>query len=237
MKNNNNWDKWAKYALFGLLAVLLLLLVVIPAVEILLGYAGNFLFDYINKHPVGVFIVVCVLGFIVWCMYQKPIQKPIEIIRDPEPTMTDYETIVKTIYAAAKNICDSLGLVAARSYADLYVDEADRILQWENVWGMKYKLRKQRSTTNFDKAFAIEAFQNEIESVMRKYNPSKLAKHYYPYGGVLKSTVQVADIEDGNAFVYIYVVLAMTDTYFVQKANDERDDVAETEAETDDTDF
>lgn len=234
--NRFDWKKWAKYSIIGLLAVCLIFWVVIPAVEIIGINVLNFLFDYIQEHLFGVFIAACVLGFIVWCAYQRPTKGP-EPERDVKPTMTDYETIVKTIYAATKNVSESLGLVPARSYADLYVDEADRILQWENVWGMKFKLHKQRSTTNFDKAFAMEVLQNEVESVMRKHNPSKLAKLYYPYGGVLKSTVQVADIDDGNAFVYIYVVLALTDTYFIQKANDERDDVAETEADTDDTDF
>lgn len=236
MNSNFNWHKLLKVLLFGLLAVVAVLYIVLPLLNNVGMRVGDLLIAAIGKYPFGAFIVACIFGLIIWGARQKPPQTPI-VGKDPKPTMNDYQTIAKTIFVVVKNIGETFGFAPVRGYTDIYVDEADRILQWENVWGMKFKLLKQRCTNSIDLALALQAFQQEVDSVLENYNPSKLSKIKYPYGGTLKSIIQIADMDDGNAYVYLYAVLVTSDTYFKQKAENERNDVAKTVADTEDNDF
>ncbi len=234
---NNNWNKWAKYAIIGLLAAALLLWVVIPASEILLGHAGNFLFSYIEKHLVGVFFVTCIIGFVAYGAYKASLAPaPASLKTMPKPTMQDYFKVLETVRPAVAEVASALGLAPIDSHTDMAADGPERILQWGKVWGFKYKARKLAATTNIDVEQARRVIQAQVATVLDRDNPSKLTETNYNYYGQLVPIIQIHEVKDNDAYVYIYVVMA-SDTYFKQKEAEERASTIRTEADTDDSDF
>lgn len=138
-KQWKNWERFAKYAGISLLAALLLLWVVIPAAEIILGHAGNFLFNYIEKHPMGVTIVGAIIGFITYGMLHPKAEESEEKLS--KPTMEDYNTALKTIRLAMREVASALELAPIESHTNIAADpDEGRIVSWERVWGMKYSL-------------------------------------------------------------------------------------------------
>lgn len=237
MKNNKNWDKLAKYAMIGLLATVLLLWVAIPAAEIILGYVGNFLFDYIDKHPVGVFIVVCIVSVVLYMVYKASIAPPPASAKAmPKPTLQDYFKVLETIRPAVAEIASTLGLAPIDNHTDMAADGAERILCWGKVWGFRYKARKLSSTANIDVEQACRVIQAQVATVLDRDNPSKLTEINYNYYGQLVPVIQIAEVKDGDAYIYIYVVMA-SDTYFKQVEDEKRASTLHTETDTNDKDF
>ncbi len=235
MKNNDNWQKWAKYAIIGLVAVVLLLWAVIPAAEIILGHAGNFLFDYVGKHPVGVALIGCVIGFIAYAATRPQPEAPSG--KDlPMPTMSDYFKILETIRPAVAEIASTLGLAPIDCHTDMAADGAERILKWGKVWGFKYKARKLAATTNIDVEQARRVIQAQVATVLDRDNPSKLTETNYNYYGQLVPVIQINEVRDDDAYIYIYVVMA-SDTYFKQVEAEKRDNTLHTQADANDADF
>lgn len=239
MKKKINWNKAAKYAMFGLLAAFLLLGIVIPAAEIILGRVCNFLLDYLYEHPLLFLIIIGVVIYIGWkvfeeCTYQPP--EPPKPVQLPEPTESDYFAALPTIRAALAEVADSLGLAPITSSTDMAVDRDERILTQNGYWGLVYKAKKKPGIT-FDTALAMRVLQAQIKTVLERDNPSRLSAISYNDNGVLKPVFQVADVDDGDVFVKFYIVTA-SDVYFRQKHYDEeRRDTIKTEADADDTDF
>ncbi len=232
---NNNWNKWAKYAMIGLLAVALLLWVVIPAAEIVLGHMGGFLSDYIDKHPVGVFIAACVLGFVAYAATRPKAEAPSGKCL-PMPTISDYFKILETVRPAVAEIASSLGLAPIDNHTDMAADGAERILRWGKVWGMKYKARKLSATTAIDVDRAKRVIQDQIKTVLDRDNPSKLTETNYNYYGELVPVIQVAEVKDDDAYIYVYICMA-SDVYFKQVEAEKRASTLHTQTDADDTDF
>ncbi len=234
---NNNWNKWAKYAIIGLLAAALLLWVVIPVAEVILGHAGNFFLDYVNKHPVGVFLVACIIGFVAYGAYKASLAPdPAPLKTMPKPTMQDYFKVLETVRPAVAEVASALGLAPIDSHTDMAADGPERILQWGKVWGFKYKARKLAATTNIDVEQARRVIQAQVATVLDRDNPSKLTETNYNYYGQLVPVIQISEVRDDDAFIYLYVVMA-SDTYFKQKEAEERGNTLHTEEDADDTDF
>lgn len=233
MKNNKNWNTWTKYAMVGLLAAILLLWIVIPAAEIILGHAANFLFGYIEQHPVGVFIVACIAGVVLYLAYFTT--PPIPAKAMPKPTSQDYFKILETVRPAVAEIASTLGLAPIDNHTDMAADGPERILQWDKVWGLKYKARKL-TTANIDVEQACRVIQAQVGTVLDRDNPSKLSEINFNYYGQLVPVIQIAEVKDDDAFIYIYVVMA-SDTYFKQKEAEKRASTLHIQTDTSDGDF
>ena len=230
-----DWDKGARYAVLGLVLTFLLLWVVIPAAEIILGHVGNFLFGYIERHLVGVTIVVGFIGFALYAAYKASLA-PIPIKTMPKPTMKDYFKILETIRPSVAEIASTLGLAPIDNHTDMAADGAERILSWGKVWGFKFKARKLSATTKIDVEQARRIIQAQVATVLDRDNPSKLTEINYNYYGQLMPVIQINEVRDDDAYIYIYVVMA-SDTYSKQVEAEKRASTLHTETDASDTDF
>lgn len=235
MKNKKNWEKFAKYTGISLAVAVLLLLVVIPAAEIISVYAGNFLLGYVEKHPLGVTIVGAIIGFVVYGMLHPKAEETEEML--PKPSTDDYFIALKTIRPAIAEVASPLGLAPIESHTNMETDPKERILSWERVWGMQYKAKKQSVTKKIDVKQAERIIQAQVKTILQRNNPSRYADIWFPYHGISEPILQIAEVkDDGDAYIYIYVVQA-SETYFKQKAEEERNKDFGTEADTSDNDF
>ena len=237
MKSNKNWNKWAKYAMIGLVAVVLILLVGIRAIEIILGYTGTLLFDYVEKHTLGVLIVACIAGAVSYYVYKfSNASDPTPVKAMAMPTSQDYFKILETVRPAVAEIASALGLAPIDNHTDMAADGPERILQWGKVWGFKYKALKQSSTANIDVEQARRVIQTQVGTVLDQDNPSKLTEINFDHYGHFVPVIQIAEVKDDDAYIYIYVVMA-SHTYFKQKEAENRASTLHTEADASDTDF
>lgn len=239
MKNKIDWNKFAKYAGIGLVVVALLMWVVIPAAEVILGHAGNFLIGYIDSHPVGVFAVVSIAAGICYVGYKAanaPAPAPTKAM--PEPTSQDYFKILETLRPAVAEIASTLGLAPIDNHTDMAAAGPERILSWGKVWGLKYKARKLSSTTIIDVEQALRVIQTQVAIVLDRDNPTKLTETNFNYYGQLLPVIQIAEVKDDDAYIYIYVVMA-SDTYFKQVEEEKKNKTStlHTQADASDTDF
>lgn len=237
MKRNKNWEKWGKSIVLCLLATTLLLGVIIPAFEIILGYAGNFLVAYIDKHPLGMSVLALIAAGICYLVYQSH-KAPIDddLIDMPKPTAQDYFKVLETIRPAVAEIASTLGLAPIDNHTDMAADGAERILSWGKVWGFKFKARKLSATTKIDVEQARRIIQAQVATVLDRDNPSKLTEINYNYYGQLMPVIQINEVRDDDAYIYIYVVMA-SDTYFKQVEAEKRASTLHTETDASDTDF
>lgn len=237
MKNKIDWNKLAKYVAIGLVALGLILLVGIPTVEIILDYTGTLMFDYAEKHPVGVFVVACIAGAVSYYIYKSSkASDPTPAKAMPKPTSQDYFKVLETVRPAVAEIASTLGLAPIDNHTDMAADGPERILQWDRVWGLKYKARKLSSTTAIDVEQARRVIQAQVGTVLDRENPTKLTEVNFNYYGQLVPVIQIAEVKDDDAYIYIYVVMA-SDTYFKQKEAENRASTLHTQADASDTDF
>lgn len=238
-KNSNNfdWNKLAKYAAIGVVAVFLLLWIVIPAAEIILSHAGKFLMSYIDNHPLFFSVMTLIAVGIGYIAYEASITPPPTPAKAmPEPTAQDYFKILETVRPAVAEIASTLGLAPIDNHTDMAADGAERILRWDKVWGFRYKARKLAATTNIDVEQARRVIQAQVGTVLDRDNPSKLSEINFNYCGHLEPVIQIAEVKDDDAYIFIYVVMA-SDTYFKQKEAENRASTLHTQAEASDTDF
>lgn len=239
MKRNKNWEKWAKIAILGLLAAILLLFAIIPASEIILGHAGNFLLAYVEEHPLGTSVLALVVGGICYLVYQSykaPDDGGDDAKIMPQPTAQDYFKVLETIRPAVAEVASALGLAPINGHTDMAADGPERILRWGKVWGFKYKALKQAATRDIDVEQVRRVIQAQVRTILDRDNPSRLTETNFNYYGQLVPVIQISDVEDGDAYIYIYVVMA-SDTYFKQVEAEKRASTLHTKSDTDDTDF
>lgn len=229
---NYNWKRLAIIVLLSLVAVAGILYVALPAINAVGMRLEDAVIAAIKKYPMGVFIIAGVLVLIVYGIKQKP-----QILVPPPPTMADYFKILDTIRPAVAEVASVLGLAPIDSTTDMAANGAERILQWGRVWGLKYKALKQKSAS-IDVDLARRVIQQQVATVLDRENPSKLTEINFNHYGHLVPCIQIDEIKDDDAYIYIYVVMA-SKTYFAQKEREARNRVStlHTETNTDDTDF
>ena len=234
--NKNDWNKWAKYTVIGLLAVCLIFWVVIPAVEIIGISALDFLLDYTLKHPVGMFITACFLGFIAYAIiHSQEEQKNPKW--EPEPTEADYFAVLDTLRPAMAEVAPALDLAPIYSYTDMAADPEERIIPGIYFWGLYYKAPKQKVTDKIDEAMARRVIQAQVKTVLERDNPSRFTEIRYNNHGTFEPTIQIDEVLDCEAYIHIYVVMA-SDTYFKNRKKTNGDGpILHTETAPDDTDF
>lgn len=233
---NYNWKRLAIIVLLSLIAVAVMLYIVLPATNAIGMRLGDAVIATTEKYPIGVLITFGVLGFIAYCLKR---QETIIIDGDDEdrPTMADYFKILDTIRPAVAEVASVLGLAPIDSTTDMAANGAERILKWGRVWGLKYKALKQKSAS-IDVDLARRVIQEQVATVLDRDNPSKLTEINFNHYGHFVPCIQIDEIKDDDAYVFIYVVMA-SKTYFAQKEQEARKRVStlHTETNTDDTDF
>lgn len=233
----NDWKKWAVYSAIGLAAVCFLFWVVIPAAEIILGYAGNFLFAYIDKHPVGVFIAASIAGFFVHAATRPQPEEDHNPKWEPKPTESDYFTVLQTLRPAVAEVAEALRLAPIYSHTDMAADPKERIIPGIYFWGLNYKAPKRNVTDTIDVEQARRVIQAQVKTVLERDNPSRFTDTIFPYHGTLEPVIQIDEVQDGEAYIHIFAVIA-SDTYFKNRKKTNGDGpTLHTEADTDDPTF
>jgi len=154
-----------------------------------------------------------------------------------KPTPEDYQAVLATVKPALATVAPALGLAPIHEHTDISADPEEQILPWGKVWRMKFKVLKQNATTSIDKELCRSVIQAQVKSVLERSNPSGFSDVRFQRGGTFVPIIQVDEVLPGDAFVYLFVVIASQE-YFQQKADwQSRKNVLSTGADTDDLDF
>ena len=154
-----------------------------------------------------------------------------------EPTMGDYFAVLETLRPAVAEVAQALELAPVYSHTDMAADSEERILSWGKVWRMKYKAPKKSAVAVIDTALCKRIIQAQVKTVLERDNPSGFSAVRYQHGGSFTSVIQIDEIKDGDAYIYIFAVIA-SDTYFRQKAEwRNRHDVLAIRGDSNDDDF
>lgn len=232
-----NWKKFALYAGISLLAAIPLLLLVIPATEIILSHAANFLFGYIEQHPVGVTIVGIIIGLVCYAAthpQEEPDKKP---KWETEPTESDYFAVLGTIRPAVAEVAQALGLAPIYSHTDMAADPKERIIPGTYFWGLNYKAPKKNVMDKIDEAQARRVIQAQVKTVLERDNPSRFTEIRYNNQGSFVPIIQIDEVQDGEAYIHIFAVIA-SDTYFKNRKQTKGDtSTLHIQTDTSDGDF
>ena len=206
-------------------AVFLVLLVLVYALLLLLVVALVKL--AINNLP-----IIVVAGFLPVCFLKGEEPTP-----PRKPTPEDYKAVLSTVKPALATVAPALGLAPIYEHTNIAADPEEQILPWGKVWRMKYKVLKQNATSLIDKELCHSVIQAQIKSVLEGSNPSGFANVCFQRGGIFVPIIQVDEVLPGDAFLYLFVVIASHE-YFQQKTDwENRKNVLPTGANTDDIDF
>ena len=151
--------------------------------------------------------------------------------------MGDYFAVLETLRPAVAEVAQALELAPVYSHTDMAADSEERILSWGKVWRMKYKAPKKSAVAVIDTALCKRIIQAQVKTVLERDNPSGFSAVRYQHGGSFTSVIQIDEIKDGDAYIYIFAVIA-SDTYFRQKAEwRNRHDVLAIRGDSNDDDF
>lgn len=154
-----------------------------------------------------------------------------------KPTPEDYRAVLATVKPALATVAPALGLAPIYEHTDIAADPEEQILPWGKVWRMKFKVLKQNAAAAVDKELCRSVIQAQVKSVLERNNPSGFANTRFQRGGTFVPIIQVDEVLPGDAFVYLFVVIASQE-YFQQKTDwENRKNVLPTETDTDDLDF
>lgn len=143
-----------------------------------------------------------------------------EIVEDAlveEPTASDYYAVLETIRPAVAEVAQALELAPIYSHTDMTADSEERILPWGKIWRMKYKVLKKNVATSVDTDQCRRIIQAQVKTVLERDNPSGFAVVRFQRGSGFEPIVQIDEIMDGDAYIYIFAAIA-SDQYFRQKA-------------------
>ena len=205
--------------------VYLMLLVLVYAILILLGLTLVKL--AINNLPI---IIVAGILLIIFLRGEKSVPPR-------KPTPEDYQAVLAAVKPALATVAPALGLAPIYEHTNIAADPEEQILPWGKVWRMKYKVLQQNATGFIDKELCHSIIQAQIKSVLEGSNPSGFANARFQRGGIFVPIIQVDEVLPGDAFLYLFVVIASHE-YFQQKTDwENRKNVLPTGANTDDKDF
>lgn len=154
-----------------------------------------------------------------------------------KPTQEDYQAILATVKPALAAVAPALGLAPVYEHTDICADPEEQILPWGKVWRMKFKVLKQSATTSIDKELCRSVIQAQVKSVLARENPAGFANVRFQRGGTFVPIIQVDEVLQGDAFVYLFIAVASQE-YFQQKSDwQNRKNTLPTEVSSDDEDF
>lgn len=228
----NNISEGIEQGNIGKVALNLVLLLSVAALVILTG-AVFVMLTIKNLH------VLIAIGFLAAAAYSAllklfQIEEPTPLHK---PTPEDYQAVLATVKPALATVAPALGLAPIYEHTDISADPEEQILPWGKVWRMKFKVLKQSATTPIDKELCRSVIQAQIKSVLERDNPSGLANTRFQRGGTFVPIIQLDEVLPGDAFVYLFVVIASQE-YFQQKTDwQNRKNMLPTGADMDDLDF
>ena len=166
------------------------------------------------SETVALFLGVPLLAVFGWRYYRRthPIIDTPQLAR---PEMSDYFAVLETLRPALAVVAPAMGLEPVYDHSDLAADEEERILPWGRVWCFKYKAQKKSLAPLTDLPTLEKALQAQVKTVLEQVNPSGFSEIRFKRGQSFVPVVQIDRIKDGDAFAYIFVVLA-SEEYFAQ---------------------
>ena len=228
----NNISEGIEEGDIGKVALNLVLLLSVVALVILTG-AVLVTLAIENLH------ILIAIGFIAVAAYSALLKltQGEETAPTQKPTPEDYQAVLATVKPALATVAQALGLAPLYEHSDISADPEEQILQWGKVWRMKFKILKQNAASSIDKELCRSVIQAQIKSVLERDNPSGFANIRFQRGGTFVPIIQVDEVLPGDAFVYLFVVIASQE-YFQQKTDwENRKNVLPSNTDMDDLDF
>lgn len=208
---NYNWKRLAIIVLLCLVAVAVCMYVVLPLLNILGVGVAETSINLMRKYPVGTFIMLSMLGLIAYGVTHPKEEKKTKW--EPKPTESDYYAVLQTLRPAVAEVAGALGLAPIYSHTDMTADPEERIIPGIYFWGMKYKAPKRNVTDTIDEEQARRIIQSQVKTILETTNPSRFTEIRYNHHGTFEPIIQIDEVQDGEAFVSLFVVIA-SDTYF-----------------------
>ena len=232
---NYNWKKLAIIVLLSLVAAAVMLYIMLPAINAVGMRLGDAVIAAIEEYPMGVFIIAGVLVLIAHGVTHPKEEKKTKW--EPKPTESDYYAVLQTLRPAVAEVAGALGLAPIYSHTDMTADPEERIIPGIFFWGMKYKAPKRNVTDTIDEEQARRIIQSQVKTILETTNPSRFTEIRYNHHGTFEPIIQIDEVQDGEAFVSLFVVIA-SDTYFRnRKVTGGGAATLHTQAAADDTDF
>ena len=133
-----------------------------------------------------------------------------------KPTAEDYEAVNKTLKPALVKLAPALGLAPIHRYDDIRLDPEDRITQHRTIWRMGFGALKKTVGVDLNENQCKRAIQAEVKRVLERENPAGFSEVRFPYGGTSEPIIQIDEILQDDAYIYILAVIA-SNAYFRQK--------------------
>lgn len=134
-----------------------------------------------------------------------------------KPTTDDYMAVLATLKPAMVKVAPALGLAQIYGYTDITLDADDMITKWGRVWRMGYGALKKTAGVDVDLEMCRRVIQAQVKMVLERENPSGFTNVRFPRGGRFEPVIQIDEIMQDEAYVYIFAALASNE-YFCQKA-------------------
>lgn len=169
--------------------------------------------DHMHLFIIGGFLAAAMYSGISKLVDDKTVEDtPIE-----QPTESDYFAVLETLRPAVAEVAQALGLAPVHSHTDMAADSEERILPLGNVWRFKYKTPKLNVSSVLDTDICKRIIQAQVKTVLERDNPSGLSSVRFQLGGSFVPIIQIDDVKGGDAFIYIFAVIA-SEAYFRQKS-------------------
>lgn len=137
----------------------------------------------------------------------EPIQKP---------TVDDYNAVQKTLKPALVKVAPALGLAPIHAYTDITLDPDDMITEHGKVWRLGFGALKKTAGVDINEDLCKRVIQAQVKSILERENPAGFSNVRFPYGGRLEPVIQIDEILQDDAYVFIFAVIA-SEVYFRQK--------------------
>ena len=163
-------------------------------------------------------VKLVIIGFLAagaYSLYQKLTGVP-ESERLCKPTAEDYEAVNKTLKPALSKISSAIGLSPLHRYDDIRLDPDDMITQHGKIWRFGFGALKKTAGIDLDENLCKRAIQAEVKRVLERENPAGFSEVRFPYGGTFEPIIQIDEVLQDEAYIYILVVIA-SNAYFRQR--------------------
>lgn len=163
-------------------------------------------------------VKLVIIGFLaagVYSMYKK-----LTGAAEPEPihrpTAEDYAAVHKTLKSALAKVAPTLGLAPIHRYTDIKLNPDDMITEHGRVWRLGFGALKKTAGVDLDEDLCKRVIQSQVRSVLERENPAGFSNVRFPYGGTFESIIQIDEVLQDDANIYILAAIA-SEAYFRQR--------------------
>lgn len=223
-----------EYGDIGEIAKNMVFLCILFAFVLLLGYV-LVLLAFRNS------VKLVIFGFLLAAAYSLYLKLTGVAEVEPEPirkpTMEDYQAVLETVKPALAKVAPALGLAPIYDYTDITIDPDSAITPYGKIYRMVYGTLKGVAGIKVDTDMCKRVLQLQVKRVLDLENPSGFQEIRFPWGGRLEPIIQVDLVDQDDAYIYVFVVMA-SQVYFQQRADmEKRRNMPAIETDADDTDF